>query len=68
MKGYNAEDEDERENQNDDGINLETRRLIGVQPYLTIYVSTSGPWALFGRSHVNELCISLVVIHDYYTR
>lgn len=32
MKGNDAEDEDKRKNEDDDGVNLEAGGLVGVQP------------------------------------
>lgn len=33
MQGNDREDEDQRQYQNDHGVNLETGRLVSVEPY-----------------------------------
>jgi len=33
VQSNDGEDEDQRENQDNDGVDLETGRLIGVEPY-----------------------------------
>lgn len=57
MKGYNAEDKDEGENQNDDGIDLETGRLIGVQPQHGAGAATGAGGASAAGARIGNLLL-----------
>lgn len=41
VKSDDREDEDQRQNEDDDRIDLETRRLVGVEPYMMLSASFS---------------------------
>jgi hypothetical protein len=51
VKGDNAEDEYQRQNQDDDGIDLQARGLVGVEPQhgAAATAGTSGPRAAGSR-------------------
>lgn len=57
MQGDDAEDEDQRQNQDDDGVNLEAGRLVGVQPQHGAAAAAGARGSCAARTGIGDLLL-----------
>ncbi|KAK6849691.1 hypothetical protein PG990_001374 [Apiospora arundinis] len=55
--GDDAEDEDKRQNQDDDGVNLEAGRLVGVQPQHGAAAAAGASGSRAARAGIGDLLL-----------